>query len=445
MSTVDLCVVGMSHHETPLAIRERAVIEGDDVAAVTHAFQGLGAREIVVLSTCNRTEIYLNGGPAPAPAPGPEVESLIGAATRLLQQRASMTDDEAGRYLYVHRGGAAARHLFRVASGLDSLVLGEPQIQGQVKATYEMAAGYRNGGPRAVGPVLARLFESALAVGARVRTETKLGAGAGSVPSAAVELARKIFGSLKGRRTVILGAGEMSELTLQCMLAEGVSSAVVANRSQQRAETLVTRYGGVAEGFDALPRLLAEADIVACATSAPHHLITEEMVARVFRDGRREPILLLDIALPRDVDPAVGTIDGVFLYDVDDLKQVVEGTLALRRAEIEAASRIVDEGVIDFVAWQRGRGAVPVIQALRGRAETIRADEVARALRTLRLSGAEGAAVAEAMESVTRLMMNKLLHEPTVALRRAAEEGREEEVGDAARYLFGLEDEQPEA
>ena len=467
----DLVCVGISHHVTPLAVRERAVVEGDAVLRATHRVQEAGAREVVVLSTCNRTEVYFLCGPAPAPGPEAEAEGgtgaeaggvgggdgspaggrgpgrgrwpalpVVSAVRSWLQQRASISDDDAARYIYTHVGSDAARHLFRVVSGLDSLVLGEPQIQGQVKAAYEAAAGYRNGGPRAVGVVLARVFESALSVGARVRTDTKLGSGAGSVPSAAVELARKIFGSLKGRRTVILGAGEMSELTLQCMLAEGVAGAVVANRTEQRARDLVARHGGVATTFTALPELLADADIVACATAAPHHIITEQMVKRVFDAGRKEPILLLDIALPRDVDPVVGEIDGVFLYDVDDLKQVVEGTLALRRGEIEAATAIVDAGVAEIVAWGRARHAVPVIQALRGHAEAIRADEVARALRGMRLSEGDAAAV----HAMTRQLLNKLLHEPTIALRRAAEEGREDEVGEAARYLFGLAPEEGE-
>ena len=416
-------VVGLSHHTTPLDVRERCVVEGDALDAALHALRLEGGAEVVILSTCNRTEIYTRS------------EGGAGVARAFLRERAGLDEDAAEQYLYTHRDGDAARHLFRVVSGIDSLVLGEPQIQGQVKGAYERAAA-QNGGPRVVGPVLARLFETALFVGGRVRTETKLGVGAASVPSAAVELARKIFGSLRGRRTVVVGAGEMSELTLQCLMAEGVSSAVVANRSEQRARALVARLGGQVATFADLPGLLADADIVACATAAPHPIITEQMVARTFRDGRREPMLLLDIALPRDVEPAAGDIDGVFLYDVDDLRQVVDGTLALRRAEIDAAETIIGAGVEEFLRWYRARSVVPVIQALRGRVEALRRAELERALRSMHL----GPEAAEAVDVLTRQLLNKILHAPTKRLREAAAEGRDAEVADAARYLFDLDE-----
>lgn len=419
-------VVGLSHHTTPLPVRERVVLEGGELQEALHALHGAGAAEIVILSTCNRTEIYARDDADAAAA---------GAAHAFLRGRAGLSEEEAARFVYTHSEDAAARHLFRVVSGIDSLVLGEPQIQGQVKAAYEVATAH-NGRSRTVGPILARLFETALFVGGRIRNETRLGAGAASVPSAAVELARKIFGSLKGRSTVIVGAGEMGELTLQCLLAEGVSGVVVANRTAQRAQDLVARLGGEATTFERMPELLRTADIVACATAAPHHVITEQMVARAFRDGRREPMLLLDIALPRDVEPAVGGIDGVFLYDVDDLKQVVDSTLAQRRGQIEQSDAIITQGVDEFMTWYRGRSVVPVIQALRGRAEAMRQAELERAIRALHLD-AEAAAAADIL---TKQLLNKILHQPTTRLREAAKEGREGEVAEAARYLFGLDE-----
>lgn len=442
-------VVGLSHHTTPLAVRERCVVEGDALTPALHELQAAGTAEVVILSTCNRTEIYTRDDAADSQS-GANQSGANGDANRddaastalhrhadvaraWLQRRARLSDAEAERFLYTHQDAQAAQHLFRVVSGIDSLVLGEPQIQGQVKHAYENATR-RNGGPRAVGATLARLFETALFVGGRVRTETRLGTGAASVPSAAVALARKIFGSLKGRRTLILGAGEMSELTLRCLLAEGVSSVVVANRTEQRALDLVARHGGVAATFGRLPALLQDADIVACATAAPHHIVTESMVARVFREGRREPMLLLDIALPRDVDPVVGGISGVFLYDVDDLHQVVDGTFAQRRGEIAAAEGIIDEGVAEFVNWYRGRSVVPVIQAMRGRAEDMRRAELERAVRSLHL-GPEAEA---ALDMVTKQMLNKVLHEPTTRLRQAAAEGRDDDVA-VARRLWGLD------
>ena len=253
---------------------------------------------------------------------------------------------------------------------------------------------------------------------------------------AAVELARKIFGSLAGRSAVIVGAGEMAELALQCLLDEGVSSVVVANRTAQRAQTVVTRHGGEAATFERLPELLRSADIVACATAAPHPVITQTMVARAFREGRREPMLLLDIALPRDVEPTASSIDGVFLYDVDDLQQVVDSTLTQRRGQIEKADGIIGDGVAEFMTWYRGRSVVPVIQALRGRAEDVRQAELERLLRSMNLDPQ----AAEAVDVLTKQLLNKILHAPTTRLRDAAKDGREGEVAEIARYLFGLDE-----
>lgn len=419
-------VVGLSHHTTPLPIRERVTLDGQELHEALHALHGAGAAEVVILSTCNRTEIYARDDADDAAA---------GAAHAFLRARGGLSEEDAGRFVYTRSNDAAARHLFRVVSGIDSLVLGEPQIQGQVRSAYESAAS-QNGRERTAGPILSRLFETALSVGGRVRAETRLGAGAASVPSAAVALARKIFGSLQGRSTVIVGAGEMGELTLQCLLDEGVSGVVVANRTAQRAENLVARLGGEAATFERLPELLRTASIVACATAAPHHVISADMVARAFREGRKEPMLLLDIALPRDVEPGAGSIDGVFLYDVDDLQQVVDSTLAQRRGEIDRADAIIGHGVSEFMTWYRGRSVVPVIQALRGHAEQLRQAELERALRTAHLDPETAAAV----DVLTKQLLNKILHAPTTRLREAARDGREGEVAEAARYLFGLDE-----
>lgn len=419
-------VVGLSHHTTPLPIRERVALEAAELDDALHSLHYAGAAEVVILSTCNRTEIYARDGADAA---------AVDAARDFLCTRGGLSDDDAARFVYTRSEDEAARHLFRVVSGIDSLVLGEPQIQGQVRSAYELAAR-QNGRGRPAGPILSRLFETALSVGGRVRAETQLGAGAASVPSAAVALARKIFGSLEGRSTVIVGAGEMSELALQCLLDEGVSGVVVANRTAQRAEALVAKYGGAAATFDRLPELLRTASIVACATAAPHHVITAEMVARAFREGRRDPMLLLDIALPRDVEPAAGSIDGVFLYDVDDLQQVVDSTLAQRRGEIERADTIIGDGVAEFMTWYRGRSVVPVIQALRGHAERLRQAELERVLRSANLDPETAATV----DVLTKQLLNKILHAPTTRLREAAKDGREGEVAEAARYLFGLDE-----
>jgi glutamyl-tRNA reductase len=314
------------------------------------------------------------------------------------------------------------------------MIVGEAQIQGQVRDAYGRAIEL-NGDTLTVGPVLSRLFEMALAVGARVRTETRLGAGAASIPSAAVDLARKIFGTLRGRRAIVLGAGEMSALTLQCLNDAGVASIVVTSRSEARARELVEAHGGEAASFERLQELLGEADIVATATAAPHALLTRPLVERARAHRRSRPLLILDIALPRDVEPDVGELDDVFLYDLDDLSRVVEGALEQRRSEVALAEAIIAQGVEEFLGWYRGRDVVPVIRALRGRAESLRVQELERARRALRDLSPEQF---DAVDALTKQLLAKLLHDPTTRLREAAAEGRNGEVADLARYLFSL-------
>jgi glutamyl-tRNA reductase len=424
---MSIAVVGISHRTAPLEIRERFVVDATASAHALRRLAAIGCTEAVLLSTCNRTELYMR-----APGTQPDA-SLIGA--RFLTDHAGMPEQDAERYLYTLHDDGAVEHLFRVVASLDSMILGEAQIQGQVKAAYERAVESNNG-DFVVGPVLSRLFEMALRVGGRVRSETKLGAGAASVPSASIELARKIFGSLRGRRALVLGAGEMSELTMECLRGEGVSDIVVANRTAARADEVARKLNASAASFDDLPRLLGEVDIIASATSAPHAVITHELAERALGPGRRTPLLILDIALPRDVDREVGELPNVFLYDIDDLSQVVEGNLERRRSEIGVAELIITDGIREFWAWYRGRNVVPLIRQLRGYAEELREVETGRALRALQhLPPADRAVV----ENLTRQLLNKVLHAPTARLREAAANGRDGEIAEVARYLFGLD------
>lgn len=423
---MSLAVVGISHRTAPLDVRARFVVDGHASADALRRLASIGCTEAVLLSTCNRTELYMR-----APGTQPDA-STIGA--RFLTDHAGMHEADADRYLYTLHDHGAVEHLFRVVASLDSMILGEAQIQGQVKTAYERAVASNNG-DFVVGPVLARLFETALRVGGRVRSETKLGAGAASVPSASIELARKIFGDLKGRRALVLGAGEMSELTMECLRGEGVREIMVANRTAARADEVARRLGATAVGFDRMPELLRHVDIVASATSAPHAVITQSLVQKALGGERRSPLLILDIALPRDVEAAVGDLPNVFLYDIDDLSQVVEGTLERRRSEIAVAETIIRDGIDDFWIWYRGRNVVPLIRELRGRMEEVRDTETQRLLRSLQhLSPDDRAAV----ENLTRQLMNKVLHAPTTRLREAAAHGQEADVAHAARYLFGL-------
>jgi glutamyl-tRNA reductase len=422
---MSLAVVGLSHHTAPVDVRERLVFSPTQAEkALVHITASDAVGEAVILSTCNRTELYY-AEPGAEDAPPREraaaVEGSRASAVEILAERAGTTPDGLGQYLYHHRGREVAQHLFRVVSSLDSMILGEAQIQGQVKSAYELAASLQS---PVTGPVLSRLFQTALNVGGRVRNETALGMGAASVPAAAVELGRKIFGSLKGRHALVLGAGEMSELALEALKGEGVEGVVVANRSMTRAH-------------DQVAALVPETDIIATATSAPHAVLTRQLMGQALKAGRAHPLLILDIALPRDVEPAVGELDNVFLYDIDDLTQIVDRNLEKRKTELPRAERIVQTAVEDYWAWYTSLEVVPLIRALRGQAESYRRVEVEKALRKLEHLAPEDR---EAVEVLTKQILNKVLHKPTVRLREAASNGRGPTLVEAARYLFQIDD-----
>jgi glutamyl-tRNA reductase len=427
---MSVSVVGISHRSAPLEVRERFALPAGDASDVLAELLAAGCSEAVLLSTCNRTELYVR-----APMDGTDAPRL---GARALCARSRMSEEDAAAYLYTLNGTAAVRHLFRVVSSLDSMVVGEAQIQGQVKEAYGRAAGVQ-GESNAAGPILSRMFEMALHVGARVRQETRLAEGAASIPGAAVELAGKVFGALADRRVLVLGAGKMSTLTTRCLHEHGVRGITLASRSEERAREVGRRFGAEPVTFDRIAELLPRADLVVSATAAPHVVLTREMIEHAVGRGRHSPLVILDIALPRDVEPEVGSLANVFLYDLDDLSRVIAGTLERRRSELEGAEQIIEDGVREFRSWYRARRVVPVIRALRGHAESMRQRELERARRVLRnLSDEEF----EAVDTLTRQLLNKVLHSPTTRLREAAAEGRAGEVADLACYLFSLEGEQ---
>lgn len=409
-----LTVVGASHHTAPLDVRERFAHDVRDALDAAAALVRAGAREAVLLSTCNRTEFYLVDEEGTRAA-----DALAVLSTRL--------GADASSYTYVRRGQEAAAHLFRVAAGMDSMVLGEAQIHGQVRDAWEHGRAH-------AGPVLNRLFQSALLVAGRVRSETALGRGAASVSSAAVQLAKQIFGSLVGRRAMVLGAGEMAELALESLASEGVRASIVANRALERAQALASRFGAVAVHWDECWSSLPLVDVLLCSTSAPHPVVGVPQLAPAARGGR--PLCVLDVALPRDVDPAVRELETVYLYDLDDLQAVVGASLEARRAELPSAEQLIGGEVRRYWDWLAGLAAVPVLTEVRAEAERLRQREVAEALRRLGPATAEQRA---AVEQLSRALMNKFLHAPTVRLRAAAAEGRGLAMAEAARYLFALD------
>ena len=411
-------VVGVSHHGAPLEIRERLTYRANEVRAVLDRIRAeSGAREAVLLSTCNRTELYVVEGETEV---APHVWSLYG----------ERLGAEASGYGYVRRDRGAVEHLFRVVSGLDSMVVGEAQIHGQVRDAWEASRP-------ASGTMLNRLFQSALLVGGRVRSETALGHGAMSVSSAAVQLAKKIFGSLAGKRAMVLGAGEMAELALASLQAEGVRAAIVANRTFERAQALATLYGANAVHYDAAWSALPEVDVLLCSTASPHVVVTAERVREGLERRGDSPLCILDIAVPRDVDPAVGEIDNVFLYDLDDLRAVVHASVERRHREMPAAERVIGEEVEKYWQWVAGLAAVPVVTQFREEMNRVRERELAAALRRF---GDLTPEQRSALEHFSQSLMNKFLHEPSVRLRAAAANGRGLAVVDAARYLFALDE-----
>jgi glutamyl-tRNA reductase len=419
---MNLVLVGTSHHRAPVELREQIFVSAADNRELVERLAGDDA-EAVVLSTCNRTELYLVDA---------DEEAARARAFAELTALAGLSESEIAPALYTLTDDATALHAFRVAAGLDSLIPGEAQILGQVRGAYELAREART-----AGPVLHRLFRQALRVGRRVRSETAIGENPASISSAAAELAERVFGSLEGRRILILGAGKMSDLATVNLISRGVESVFVANRSPERAERLASRFGGRAVGLDQVEAELERADVVVASTSARGFVLSADQVARAMAKRRGRPIFFVDIAVPRDIDPSVNEIEGCYLYDVDDLERVVEESVAGRREEAVRAEAIVSEEAQRFRDWQLSLDVVPAIASLRALAESIREDELARAEGRL---GSLSPSQRQAVESLTAQIVNKLLHPPTVRMKEAAAAADGVLYADAIRHLFALEE-----
>lgn len=412
-----LIVVGVSHRGASVEVRERLAFSTPGARDAAQALsEACGAREVVLLSTCNRTECYVVEGEREA---SPAVWELF--SRRL--------GSDASAFGYVKRDRAAAAHLMGVTAGMDSMVIGEAQIHGQVRDAWE------NSRPTSAA-ILNRLFQTSLAVSGRIRNETSISRGAASVSSAAVQLSKKIFGSLSGRRAMVLGAGEMAELALECLAAEGVKAAIVANRTFERACELAARHGATAMHYDDCWSQLADVDLLLCSTAAPHAMVLTDHITPTLAARGDRPLCVLDIALPRDVDPEVGALDNVFLYNIDDLQAVIEASLERRRSDLPTAEQLIAGETERFWEWLAGLAAVPVVTQFRAEMERVRAAELAEAMSRLKHLGPEERAI---IERLSHSMMNKFLHEPSVRLKAAAANGRGLGVVDAARYLFGLE------
>ena len=422
---MELFVLGLSHKTAPIDVRERLAVPERELPKVLEALADVAElAERMFFTTCNRAEVY-----------GVAEGSLTNAveATRASLERYRNLDSSAlAGALYAYDGAEAVRHVFRVASSLDSMVIGEPQILGQVKTAYTVARSQQ-----ATGIILNNLLEQAFHVAKRVRTETGIATAAVSISSVAVELARKIFGDLEGRTVLILGAGEMAELALRHLVDDGVRSILVANRSHDRAVALAEQFHGRAVTFDTFHQEMREADIVISSTSAPHLILKKEDVQAIILERRHRPIFLIDIANPRDIDPGCNEVDNVYLYNIDDLQSVVSANLKERQREAERAEVIIEREVGVFQAWLRGLDVVPTIVSLRDRVEEIRAAELQKAMSCM---GDLTPEQRETIASMTTAMINKILHQPMSELRRRAIHQDGHVYSAVLRRLFGLEE-----
>lgn len=421
----ELFVVGISWRTAPVAVREKLAFREEEIADTLRAMiASQPVAEALLVSTCNRVEVY---GVAKAGA------DATGGVRRFLAEQRGIKPAEVADVIYDHRGPGAVRHIFNVASALDSLVLGEAQILGQLKDAYAVA-----GGAGTSGPTLGRCLERAFSVGKRVRTETSISRGAANVSTVAVDLAKRVFNDLAGKRVLVVGAGKMSRLAARHLYTSGAHEIVVTNRSPEKATKLADEIDGVAKPWDQLEELLVDSDIVISSTGAREPILTKKLFKKVAKARKWRPIFVIDIAVPRDAEPAIGELDGVFLYDIDDLEKVVHANLAERAKAGEQALKIVEHEAGQFEQWMRTQGVVPTIRALRKHFNTIAETELQKALDQLSRKEHTQQQQREVAQRLVELVVNKLLHTPMAALREStADEAllRAEVLCD----LFGIE------
>ncbi|MHB0871399.1 MAG: glutamyl-tRNA reductase [Chloroflexota bacterium] len=419
---MEIIVVGVDHTTAPVALREQITFTPSQMDAALAALREVAA-EVALLSTCNRTEIY---AVVPRGDAGPrEVASFLARFHRLPM-------DTLAPHLFSLVGEEAVGHLFAVASGLESMILGEPQVLGQVRQAHDDARARGS-----VGPILSRVFLQALKAGKRVRTETGISRNAVSVSHAAVELARQILGGLEGRSVLLIGAGEMAELAARNLVDNGAARLVIINRTHRRAVELASRIGAEAADFPRLPELLAEADVAVSSTGAPGFILTPQVVREAVAGRGDRPLFLIDIAVPRDVDPEVERLPDVFVHDIDDLRSLCVANQDERRKEAERGREIVDEEMETFRLWWQSLQVVPTIRALRDRLEEIRQAELRKALGRL---GELSERQRSTLEALTSGIVNKILHQPTVRIKSCCPEQRGALYASALRELFDLED-----
>ncbi len=418
-----LVLIGVNHKTAEVEIREKLAMANSNPPALEVLSNLPHCKEVLFLSTCNRVEVLTTTD---------NPEAIKKAIKELWKKKGNLDDQILDKCLYIHEGEEAIRHLFRVASSLDSMVVGEPQILGQLKDAYRKASDAKT-----LGVVLNKLCHKAFSVAKKIRTETKIASHAVSISYAAVELAKKIFGELHGKRAMLIGAGEMAELAAQHLMANGIKKLIVANRTLSRAVDLAKSLGGTAISLEEIFDSLIDVDIVISSTGAPGIIIEKKDVARIMRPRRHQLLFFIDIAVPRDIDPAVNDIDNVYLFDIDDLKGVVELNKAEREKEALKAERMVEAEVIKFLSWMETLDVIPVIKKLQEKAEAVRQKELARSQKVLKdLTPKQKKAV----EILTSSIVQKVLHDPIIYLRKESSNGSEDihTILDITTRLFNL-------
>jgi len=421
----EIILIGLNHKTAEIELRECLGFSTDDAGTAMFALRDRAViREIIILSTCNRMEIILSS---------PQPDDAIQRVLRYLSVCRQMPVPRFQDALYIHRGDAAVRHLFRVAASLDSMVVGEPQILGQIKAAYRMASQ-----KSASGVILNRLLHKTFSIAKKVRSETGIGDHAVSISYAAIELARKIFGSLEGRHVLLIGAGEMAELAVEHLMRHRAGNVFVANRTFERAVDLAGRFRGQAIRFEEIATHLELADIIISSTGSPDYILRKDQVKKVLRPRKNRPLFFIDIAVPRDIHPDINRLPNVYVYDIDDLKDVIEENIEDREREAQKAERLIEEAVIKFRQWYDSLDVVPTIVALRQKLSRIAEAEVNKTLHQYLGHLSPGDAMA--IGRMTDAMVKKILHDPTLFLKRCGCYGEKAASIDLTRKIFKLDE-----
>ncbi len=420
----EIILLGLNHRTAPLELRERLAFSHDDTVYALKKLRGLSAiNELLIFSTCNRVEVLIATQ---------DSQSALDTTKQFISEFKKVPAEKYADSLYVHTGMEAVRHIFRVASSLDSMIVGEPQILGQIKEAYSVATKNKTS-----GVILNRLLHRAFFVAKKVRSETGICDSAVSVSYAAIELGQKIFGSLENKSALLIGAGEMAEIAVDHLIKHKAGKIFVANRTFERGIDLARRFKGQAIRLEEIPETLKTVDIIISSTGAPGYIITRDNVKKSMRARRNRPLFFIDIAVPRDIDPEINRINNSYVYDIDDLKGVIDHNINERQKEAVKGERIVDEAVIAFQGWLKSLDAVPTVVDLRNKFTSIAKTEVTKTFQTLKHLNDNDR---QAINRMVDALINKILHDPTIHLKQNGCHGNKTITIDIARKLFNLDD-----